>query len=111
VIWITVWHAHCFITGMLRITINEASKEAAEMILAGRVAGPWVEELDRVWQEAAPRIGSRKLTIDLRDVTYADAAGKNVLLKILSQSGAEMVAGPLQMTDLARELFNRHNQA
>jgi len=96
---------------MLRITINEASKEAAEMILAGRVAGPWVEELDRVWQEAAPRIGSRKLTIDLRDVTYADAAGKNVLLKILSQSGAEMVAGPLQMTDLARELFNRHNQA
>lgn len=97
--------------GMLRITINETDKQAAEMILAGRVAGPWVAELDRAWVEAAPRIGSKKLTIDLRDVTYADAAGKDVLLKILSESDAEMVADPLQMADLARELSTKHNEA
>lgn len=81
------------------------------MILAGRVAGPWVTELDRAWSEAAPRIGTKALTVDLRDVTYADAAGRDVLLKIVSQSNAELVAGLLQLTDLAHELSTRTKQS
>jgi hypothetical protein len=97
---------------MLRITINESEGGAAKrLILEGRIAGPWAEELDRVWVEAAPRLGSSKLTIDVRDVTYADAAGKNVLVKIFSQVDAEFVAGPLQAHDLATEIIKKSQQA
>jgi hypothetical protein len=63
-----------------------------------------VEELDRVWVETAPRLGSRKLSIDLRNVTYADAGGKRVLRNIFSQSDAELVANSLGVQDLAGEV-------
>ena len=47
----------------LRITIHE-EPEAVAIKLEGRIAGPWAEELSRVWVETAPRIASRKLSID-----------------------------------------------
>ena len=89
---------------MLRITIHEKESEM-ELVLEGRVVGPWVEELDRVWVETAPRLGSRKLSIDLRNVTYADSGGKRVLRYIFSQSGAELVANSLGIQDLAGEVL------
>ena len=61
------------------------------MRLEGRVAGPWASELDRVWVDTAPRIATRKLIIDLHNVTYADAAGKDVLRAIYAQTHAAFV--------------------
>jgi anti-anti-sigma regulatory factor len=99
-----VWYSNCDIEGMLRITIHE-KESGLELVLEGRVVGPWVEELDRVWVETAPRLGSRKLSIDLRNVTYADSGGKRVLRNIFSQSGAELVANSLGIQDLAGEVL------
>jgi hypothetical protein len=98
-----VWHAICLIQGMLRITFNE-TENGIELVLEGRIVGPWVQELERVWVETAPRLGSKKLSIDLRNVTYADANGKRVLRTIFSQSGAELVANSLGIQDLAGEV-------
>ncbi|HKD60089.1 MAG TPA: STAS domain-containing protein [Terracidiphilus sp.] len=75
----------------MRITFQETNT-AVEMKLEGRVAGPWADELDRVWLETAPRVLSKKLIIDLHNVTYADLAGKHVLQKIYTQTNAEFVA-------------------
>lgn len=85
---------------MLRITLHE-SESTIRMVLEGRVAGPWADELDRVWNETAPRLGSKKLAIDLSDLTYADSAGKNVLRVIFTQSDAKLVAASLGVKDLA----------
>jgi anti-anti-sigma regulatory factor len=98
-----VWHAICLIHGMLRITFNE-TESGMELVLEGRIVGPWVQELERVWVETAPRLGSKKLSIDLRNVTYADASGKRVLRTIFSQSGAELVANSLGIQDLAEQV-------
>jgi hypothetical protein len=75
----------------LRITIHE-EQEAVAIKLEGRVAGPWAEELSRVWVETAPRLASRKLSLDLRQVTYADADGERVLKGICAEKEAELVA-------------------
>jgi anti-anti-sigma regulatory factor len=75
----------------LRITIQDAA-EAVEMRLEGRVAGPWANELNRVWAETASTLQSKKLVIDLHNVTYADASGKQVLRDIYAQTHAELVA-------------------
>ncbi len=97
---------------MLRITIHEPEDEGSlQIVLEGRVAGPWAVELDRVWTETFPRLGSRKLALDLRSVTYADAAGKSILAGICAQSGAELIAGTLQTQDLVRELTALNQQA
>jgi hypothetical protein len=88
---------------MLRITVRE-SETAIEVVLEGRVAGPWVNELNRVWVETAPKLGKKRLSIDLRNVTYADAAGKSALKEIFSESHAELVANTLGIQDLAEEI-------
>ena len=87
----------------LRITSQDTA-EALEMRLEGRVAGPWASELDRVWLEAAPRLQSRKLVIDLHNVTYADASGKQVLRGIYAQTHAELVATTPWTQFLAEEV-------
>jgi len=92
---------------MLRITIDEQDRQAMRLKLEGRITGPWAEELDRVWVETAPRLGSRKLTIDLSNVTYADATGKSVLNKIFSTTNAEFVTGTLLTQDLAAEVVRQ----
>jgi anti-anti-sigma regulatory factor len=89
---------------MLRITLRE-SESVAAVVLEGRLAGPWADELNRVWVETAPRLGSKKLSIDLRNVTYVDAAGKRVLKEIFSQADAELVADSLGVQDLAKEIL------
>ena len=98
--------------GMLRITIHEPEREATvQIVLEGRIAGPWATELDRVWAEAFPRLGSRKLVLDLRGVTYADATGKSVLASIYAQGKAELITGTLQTQDLVHQLTVAELQA
>ncbi|MBW8870493.1 MAG: hypothetical protein JF563_06925 [Acidobacteriales bacterium] len=74
------------------------------MTLEGRVAGAWASELDRVWGEAAPLLQSKKLVIDLHNVTYADATGKQVLRSIYAQTHAELVATTPWTQFLAEEV-------
>lgn len=74
------------------------------MRLEGRVAGPWASELDRVWVETAPQLASRKLKIDLNNVTYADAAGKQVLRSIYDQTHADLIATTPWTQFLAEEV-------
>lgn len=87
----------------MRITIQETPEEI-EMRLEGRVAGPWAAELGRVWAETAPLLASRKLIIDLHNVTYADASGKQVLRSIYSQTNASLVASTPWTQFLAAEV-------
>jgi hypothetical protein len=88
---------------MLRITFQDTD-EAVEMRLEGRVAGPWASELDRVWVDTAPRLGSRRLVIDVHNVTYADAAGKDVLKAIYAKTHAEFVTNTPWARFLAEEV-------
>jgi ABC-type transporter Mla MlaB component len=90
---------------LLRITTQE-SESSLELTLEGRLAGPWVEELSRAWTELAPRLDQRKLSLDLRNVTYADVAGKAVLRAIVAESKAEIVASSPWTQYLAEEIID-----
>jgi hypothetical protein len=90
---------------MLRITTQE-DEQAIEITLEGRIAGPWVAEISRAWMETAPRLASRKLSLDLRNVTYADALGKQALRHIHAQSGAELIVSTPWTQYLAEEIRN-----
>jgi hypothetical protein len=89
---------------MLRITIQE-NEGAMAMKLEGRIAGPNVAELSRVWAERAPFPDSTKLSLDLRDVIYADDLGRRVLREIYTQTNAELVTGTLWTHYLAAEIM------
>jgi anti-anti-sigma regulatory factor len=88
---------------VLRITV-EQNPDAMTLKLEGRVAGPWAAELSRLWEETAPQLDHRKLSLDLRATTYADAGGIRVLKAIYSQTGAEILAGTPWTQYLAEEV-------
>lgn len=81
------------------------------MKLEGRVAGPWAEELSRVWVETAPLLATRKLVLDLSSVTYADTNGTHVLGQIYSQTNAELLAGTLWTQSLAEQITRGNAQS
>ena len=75
----------------MKISIQETN-EAVVLKIEGRTAKPVVDELSRTWQRLAPALGSRKLSIDLRGVTFMDLAGRHLLAEIHAKTGAEFLA-------------------
>jgi anti-anti-sigma regulatory factor len=76
---------------LLRITVHEQSG-ATTLKLEGKIAGPWVPELDRAWQSLIGSLGTKRLVVDLRGVTHLDAGGGQVLADIYQRSGAQFIA-------------------
>lgn len=93
---------------VLRITVEQNS-EAIVLKIEGRLTGPWVDELDRVWEETAPALNKRNLSLDLRETTFADAGGIQVLKAIYSQTGASILAGTPWTQYLAEEVTASSN--
>jgi len=76
---------------MLKITKKKDPVPASlSIILEGRLAGPWVEELKSYWRQLSGNQQSGAV-IDLTGVTFIDADGKALLTK-LWQQGAELRA-------------------
>jgi hypothetical protein len=72
---------------MLRITAEEGTGGELRLHLAGRIVGPWVEELRKA---CLPRLASgRRLTLDLAQVSFLDQAAVE-LCSHLRAAGAEL---------------------
>jgi anti-anti-sigma regulatory factor len=91
----------------LRITI-EQSAEKTDITLEGRIAGPWVAELRRAWTELKPLMASRALSIDLRNTTYADTQGVQVLREIYAETGAHIVTSTPWTQYIAEEIMRKN---
>ena len=78
---------------MLRIT-TQNDTQLLTFELAGKLAGPWVTELRDCWQ--CQVINRPSLVhVDLRSVTFVDAAGKKLLADMVQQ-GAKLLAHDCQ---------------
>ena len=76
---------------MLKITVEE-NPEKTRIKVEGRLAGPYVQELDRTWRTIQPGLSTKTLSVDLCGMTGADEAGKQLLAEIYSASHAEFIA-------------------
>jgi anti-anti-sigma regulatory factor len=93
---------------VLRITLEEKS-DAVVLKLEGRLAGPWAAELDRLWEEISRDIAQKKLSVDLRETTFADASGIRILKAIYSQTGAVFLSGTPWTQYLAEEVASNNS--
>jgi ABC-type transporter Mla MlaB component len=80
------------------------SDKTIEMALAGRLTGPWVSELDRAWKLIAPQMAKRKLLLDVRDLTYSDTSGMQVLRDIFRATHAQFRTSSIWSQHLAAEV-------
>lgn len=92
----------------LKITVSERS-DSVTIQLEGRIAGPWVNELDSTWQKLFPRLDSKPLSLDLRGVTFVDDAGVELLAKIYKQRDGQLLADTPMTRHVAQQVMNGHN--
>ena len=75
---------------MLRITIHN-DPGFLTFQLEGKLAGPWVRELEDCCQKALAGQRRPAVRVDLTGITFTDAAGK-AFLAAMHRQGAEFVA-------------------
>jgi outer membrane protein len=76
---------------MMKATLVLREGQPAIIRVEGRLAGPWVGELERTWSEAAAEHGARKVRVELAGVSFVDEAGKQ-LLRRMSAAGTVLAA-------------------
>jgi anti-anti-sigma regulatory factor len=87
---------------MLRITVIDNSGPLTFQ-LEGRLAGPWVRELENCWQSTLVSQRKPVLRFDLTGVTFVDSAGKAFLAARHAQ-GAELIASGCLMRAVVAEI-------
>jgi outer membrane protein len=84
---------------MLKITVKR-DEDRSTLMLEGKLAGPWVAELQNSWD--AERATQKQISLDLNEVTFVDAEGKALLTK-LHEEGAKLISrGCLMRSIVAR---------
>ena len=89
---------------MLKIT-TLIHAESTTLRLEGRLAGPWVQELERCWDSTVGTATNHPLTVDLSAVTYVDSDGKDLLKKIHRQ-GTRLVASGCLTNCIVNEIVH-----
>ncbi len=87
---------------MLRITIT-TRPEGVTVVLEGRLAGPWVEELARCWRAPTATQDAGLVCVQLDAVTFIDAAGKE-LLRTVHTEGATLAASGCMTRAILEEI-------
>jgi anti-anti-sigma regulatory factor len=87
---------------MLRITIHD-NQESLCFQLEGRLAEPWLRELEECWQSTLAQKRKPILRVDLTGVTFIDDAGKTCLAAMHRQ-GAELVAADCLTKEIVAEI-------
>lgn len=91
---------------MLRVSYSEGPGEH-RWILCGRLAGPWVNELRSCWRQARDQAPHARAFLDLNDVTYIDAPGRE-LLREMQRAGATFVVSGVENRHLVNTLDREH---
>ncbi|MBZ5598338.1 MAG: hypothetical protein LAN83_08450 [Acidobacteriia bacterium] len=87
---------------MLRIHVEEKCNRAT-LRLEGKLAGVWVQELERCYQDALSGPDNRALVIELDAVTFVDDEGRS-LLREMHEAGATLVGRGAQCRHLVQEI-------
>ncbi len=91
---------------MLRITIHNETV-TTRFVIEGKLAGPWVEELERCWQTALSNEPSCAIQVHLANVIFVDDLGKE-LLAAMYRRGVNLVANGLMTQAIVKEIVTAH---
>ena len=85
---------------MLKIT-NRSDGPVTIFDLEGKLAGPWVDELEQCWQGALRNGG--QIRVVLKTVTFIDAAGRR-LLTDMHRQGTKLIADGCMTKAIVEEI-------
>jgi len=89
---------------MLMIT-EERKNGLLTFRLAGAIAGEWAEEFERCWNNAANSSDSPRVIVELKEVTFVDDKGKEVLGEMM-RNGCQLIASDVLTRSIVEEIAN-----
>lgn len=87
---------------MLRFSFCQ-SGAGQHWVLCGQLSGPWVDELRSVWRRMCQQLPPAHMLVDLKDVTFIDEAGEQLLAE-MQCAGAAFAATGVEHKDLVANL-------
>jgi hypothetical protein len=88
--------------GMLRITILDMQVEQ-RIVLEGKLAEPWVGELESVWEKTRYSRRDRRCVVDLSGTTVIDEKGRRILM-VMCAEGARLIAKGVATIQLVKDI-------
>jgi anti-anti-sigma regulatory factor len=86
---------------MLKITTDTDAGRTI-LKLEGRLTGPWVEELNACWRDAAAE--THRIEVVLHEVTFIDESGRR-LLADMHRRGVELTAAGCMTKAIIEEII------
>lgn len=86
------------------------TKELADQVvleIEGRLAGAYVPELEICWQAVRSNRPNRTISVDLKNVTCIDRAGRH-LLQAMHGSGVHFLRAGLAIQDILEQVMENH---
>jgi hypothetical protein len=77
---------------MLKIT-TDTNLGTATLKLEGKLAGPWVPELERIWQASLTDPTCKSIVVDLCGVTFIDAKARELLTRVYCRGARFKTSG------------------
>lgn len=93
---------------MLKVTTT-AQNHTITLKLEGRLVGPWVQEVTRVWMDTMQQ-PQKSYVVDLRSVTFIDRSGQ-ALLASMSRQGAQLIAADCLTRNIVDEIKNSNRES
>jgi hypothetical protein len=90
---------------MLRLSIVDTNGQR-KMVLEGKLIAPWTKEVESAWQRAKQSSDTRKLVIDINNVTLINLDGEATLLKLM-RDGARFAGCGVLTKHLLQQLARR----
>jgi len=87
---------------MLRIEVKQES-ESTNLVVEGKLTGPWVEELERCWQATTSAQACESIKVNLCAVSFIDFKGRELLTR-MRRCGVRLVAGGCLMKAIVEEI-------
>ncbi len=79
--------------------------------LEGRLAGPWVKELERCWRSATGKQQSHPVRVDLTSVAFIDEEGEELLGKMHGEGVGFVASGCMNRCIVERITQPREKKA
>jgi anti-anti-sigma regulatory factor len=88
---------------MMKIEVQEAGEQLI-LHVEGRLAGACVPELENCWQVAQSSQPNRAISVDLKNVTCVDRAGRR-LLQSMHRNGVPFLRADLAVQDILEQIM------
>jgi hypothetical protein len=93
---------------MFKISVVD-TRTQRRLVVEGTLIGPWVAELRTSWRNACQERGTRKLIVDLRNLTTISREGEEAIFDLIKE-GARFSCGNVLTKHVLKQLARKKQQ-